>query len=87
MSEGTAGLLVLGGLAMATALAAHWRMRRFGLACLLSAAVAATLWVAADALRVGYLDPFFPIAWVGALLGALLVSAAVGGVLRALRRP
>lgn len=85
MSEGLVGLLVLGGLAAAAALPFHLRTRRFGLVCLLSALVAATAFLAADALRSGYLDPFFPIAWVGAFLAALAVSAGVGGLVRALR--
>lgn len=85
MSEELVGLLVLAGLCTASAVAFHGWTRRFGWACLASALVAATLFVAVDAVRSGYLDPFFPVAWVAALLCGLVVSAAVGALLRALR--
>jgi len=85
VSEETTGLLVLLALAVAAALAAHGASRRFGRASAASALAAETLFVAADAWRAGYLDPFAPVAWAVALLLAFAVSAVVGLAVRALR--
>jgi ABC-type glucose/galactose transport system permease subunit len=83
VSETQTGVAVLVGLCLAASVVLHLRVRRFGRACAVSALVAATVFVAADAMRSGYVDPFLPIAWGAAVLCGLAVSALVGLAVRA----
>lgn len=82
MSESTIGILTLLGISAVVATVTHCFYRRFIIACFNSAFVSTLLFQTAAFLRLGYLDPFFPIVVaVGGTISfviALLVGAAVG---------
>jgi hypothetical protein len=86
MSEEAAGLAVLVGFSTAVAFAVHWRWRRFWAASLAAAGLSIGWFEAAVSLRLGYLDPFLPVALLTGGTLAFGIAAAVGALVRRLRR-
>jgi len=86
MSEGTLGFLILLAISGVVATVIHCFCRRFIVACFLSAFVATLLFQMAVFLRVGYLDPFFPIAVAVGGSISFVIALVVGAVVRRLRR-
>ena len=78
MSEGAVGFAVFVGLCVAVAAGAHYFLRRFFLASLLSALAATALFQVVAALYIGYFDPFWPIAVMFSAPIALVISLLVG---------
>lgn len=86
MSESTIGILILLGISAVVAAVTHCFYRRYIIACLLSAFVATLLFQIAVFLRLGYLDPFFPIAVVVGGSISFVIALVVGGVVRRFQR-
>ena len=78
MSEGAVGFAVFIGLCIAVAAGAHFVLRRFFLASLLSALASTALFQVIAALYIGYFDPFWPIAVMFSAPIALGISLLVG---------
>ena len=78
MSEGAVGFAVFIGLCIAVAAGAHFVLRRFFLASLLSALASTALFQVIAALYIGYFDPFLPIAVLFSAPIALGISLLVG---------
>ena len=78
MSEGAVGFAVFVGLCIALAAGAHYFLRRFFLASLLSALASTALFQIIAALYIGYFDPFWPIAVMFSAPIALAISLIVG---------
>ena len=78
MSEGAVGFAVFVGLCVALAAGAHFVLRRFFLASLLSALASTALFQFVAALYIGYFDPFWPIAVMFSAPIALGISLIVG---------
>ena len=78
MSEGAVGFAVFVGLCIALAAGAHYFLRRFFLASLLSALASTALFQIIAALYIGYFDPFWPIAVMFSAPIALVISLIVG---------
>ena len=78
MSEGAVGFAVFVGLCIALAAGAHYFLRRFLLASLLSALASTALFQVVAALHLGYFDPFGPIAVMFSAPIALGISLLVG---------
>lgn len=85
MDDGFVGILVFGSLALAVALVCHRRIGSFWVAVLVSGPVAALLFQLVAALHVGYVDPFFLIAFVTTTAIGWGVSWILGLVLRGTR--
>lgn len=78
MSEGAVGFAVFVGLCVVVAAGAHYFLRRFFLASLLSALASTALFQIIAALYIGYFDPFWPIAVMFSAPIALAISLIVG---------
>ena len=78
MSEGAVGFAIFVGLCVAVAAGAHYFLRRFFLASLLSALASTALFQVISALYIGYFDPFWPIAVMFSAPIALGISLLVG---------
>ena len=78
MSEGAVGFAVFVGLCIALAAGAHYFLRRFFLASILSALASTALFQIIAALYIGYFDPFWPIAVMFSAPIALAISLIVG---------
>ena len=78
MSEGAVGFAVFVGLCVAVAAGAHYFLRRFFLASILSALAATALFQVIAALHLGYFDPFWPIAVLFSAPIAFGISLLVG---------
>ena len=78
MREGAIGFAVFVGLCIALAAGAHYFLRRFFLASLLSALASTALFQVIAALYIGYFDPFWPIAVMFSAPIALAISLIVG---------
>lgn len=86
MSESSDGLIVLVGVAAVSAVLVHWRIRRYVVASILSALVAAVVFQGFVALQLGHVDPFAPIAFVLSLLVSLPLAFLVGWLFLLRRR-
>ena len=86
MTEPLQGLLILGLLAVASAVGWHMVVRRFGYAVLGAAGTATVLFQVAAYIHVGYLDPFFPIAVVISAILASGVAVIIGIPFKSRRR-
>src|SRR4051812_43561036 len=64
LDEGTVGLLVLGGISIASSMLFHLFVRRYLVATLIAALTSITLFLVFSSTESGYIDPFFPIAFV-----------------------
>ena len=62
MSESQAGIFILVGVTLPTALFCHWRIKKYLLASLAAAVSSTILFQIINFLHLGYLDPFFLIA-------------------------
>lgn len=78
MSEGAVGFAVFVGLCVVVAAGAHYFLRRFFLASILSALASTALFQIIAALYIGYFDPFWPIAVMFSAPIALAISLIVG---------
>ena len=78
MSEGAVGFAVFVGLCVVVAAGAHYFLRRFFLASILSALASTALFQIIAALYIGYFDPFWPIAVMFSAPIALGISLIVG---------
>ena len=85
MSESTVGILILLGISGLVATVTHCFYRRFLPASLLSAFVATLMFQVTAFFRLGYLDPFFPIAVAVGGCISFVVALVVGGVVRRFR--
>ena len=85
MSEETTGLVVFCGITIVVSLALHVVIRSRVLAVLISATVSITVFLAIATARMGYLDPFFPIALVYGGFWAGVIAFVVGVVVNHLR--
>ena len=81
------GMVVLLSIAVAVSVAAHWRIRRFWLASLLSALVTTAAFFVASYLQAGIPTSFEPrpIAYFTGF--GLLVAVVIGLLLKAIRQP
>jgi hypothetical protein len=86
MSESTIGILILLGISGLVASVSHCFCRRYIFACFLSAFVATLLFQISVFLRLGHLDPFFPIAFVVGGSISFVIALVVGAVVRRFRR-
>lgn len=86
MDEGTQGLLILGAMAVLSAIGWHLIVKRFVLALLGATLTTVILFQVANYIHLGYLDPFFIIAMITSGAGALVISAVVGVPFLALRK-
>lgn len=86
MSESSDGLIVLVGVAAVSAVLVHWRIRRYVVASIVSALVAAVVFQGLVALQLGHVDPFAPIAFVLSLLVSVPVAFLVGWLFLLRRR-
>jgi hypothetical protein len=75
-------MLVFAAMACATAVVGHWTIRRFWLATIVSATIAAGLFQLYLYRTLGYLDAFFLIGFVTTTGMAFAVSAVVGWLFR-----
>ncbi len=78
MSEGAVGFAIFVGSCVAVAAGAHYFLRRFFLASLLSALASTALFQVIAALYIGFFDPFWPIAVMFSAPIALAISLIVG---------
>lgn len=78
MSESSTGLIVLAGMTAVSAVLVHWRIRRYVVASMVSAVVAAVVFQGLVALQLGHIDPFAPIAFVLSLLVTTPLALLVG---------
>jgi len=87
MSAGTMGILILVAIAVVVSLICHAFLRRFWPATNLAATAAAMLFLVASYIELGYLDPFFPIAFVFGWVYAWFVAMIVGIPFHIARKP
>ena len=86
MSEGTAGLVILAAIAMASALLWHWLVPRYIAAVVGATITTATAFQFVAYLHLGYLDPFFLVAMITSSMMAAVIALLVGLPFRAVRR-
>jgi CHASE2 domain-containing sensor protein len=86
MSESSDGLIVLIGVAAVSAVLVHWRIRRYVVASIVSALVAAVVFQGLVSLQLGHIDPFAPIAFVLSLLVTTPLAFLVGWLFLLRRR-
>lgn len=86
MSEGAAGLLVFLAICVICSIAAHFLVRTFWLATVLTPIAAVPLFQLAAYLHIGFLDPFWPVAVVTTSFVSLVASVVIGAVIRKVRR-
>ena len=73
-------------LALVVSVVAHLTVRRFVFAVLLSALVSAALFQVIVRIQLGYLDPFFVIAFVTTSAAAVVISSVTGLVVSSLKK-
>ncbi|MBX3712704.1 MAG: hypothetical protein KF800_12145 [Lysobacter sp.] len=86
MSESSADLIILAGVSAVSAVLMHWRIRRYILASMVSAVVAAAVFQGLVSLQLGHIDPFAPIAFVLSLLVTTPLALLVGSLFLLRRR-
>lgn len=86
MSESSDGLIVLVGLNAVSAVLVHWRIRRYVVASMVSAFVAAVVFQSLVALQLGHIDPFVPVAFALSMLVSLPLAFLVGWLFLLRRR-
>lgn len=78
MSEAAVGIIVLISISIVLSFVAHYFIKKYLLALIISAIIATISFQIAVYIHVGYLDPFFIIAlFIGGLI-ALGISAIIG---------
>jgi len=82
VDDSVVGILVFGTVTLLVSLVCHRLLRSFALATLVSGPVAALLFQILVYLQLGYLDPFFLIAFFVSTLIAWVISFGVGSFLR-----
>lgn len=87
MNELGTSLLVLLLISVPVAAIVHWRVPRYMMACVIAAVASAILFQVAVLLQLGYLDPFFVIAFAVSLVPAFLAALVVGVPFVVKRRP
>jgi phosphatidylserine synthase len=82
MDEGALGFLIFIAISISFSLVAHWRMKAFWAASILSAVFVVIIFQVLSYIQLGYLDPFLPIAIVVSGLIAIAISIAIGGIFK-----
>jgi len=78
MTDASIGPFVLAGVSALCAVIAHWRIRRYFLASLISALAAALSFQVLVTLQLGHVDPFAPVAFVMSLLVTAAIALLAG---------
>ena len=86
MADTSLGLFVLGVISVLCAVIAHWRVKRYLLATIISSLAAALLFQLAAAWQLGYVDSFAPVAFVVSLLVTTIIGLVVGLLFHVSRR-
>ncbi|MCD9047087.1 hypothetical protein [Luteimonas sp. MHLX1A] len=85
-SQVPTGMIVLASVAVIAALIMHWRMRKFWLASVASAASTVAVFLVLSVIQQrGLPDPLEPLAFFYFALFGLVVAIIVGGFVRAVR--
>ena len=80
MNESTLPIIIFIAIALTTSLACHFQIKNYGKAVSCSAVISAVLFQIVAYIVLGYLDPFFIIAFVITGGIAALISAVIGAL-------
>lgn len=86
MGEEIKAIIIFFGVAISSATVAHYLIRKYTLASFSGAIIAATVFQVWTYIELGYLDPFWLIAFVVSGLLSLFVALVVGGVFSYVRK-
>ena len=86
MSEGNVGILILCAISIASGAICHLITRHYFVASAVAGVTSCILFLCLDRIRIGHLDPFFPIAFVVGSALAMAIALLTGVPFLLLRR-
>lgn len=86
MDEGTIGIFILAALIIGFSVLCHWKIHYFWGATVLATLSATLLFQVIAYIHLGYLDPFFQIAFVVSVFWALVGALIIGYLMRRNRK-